>query len=103
MKYLHLIWASLFRRKLRTILTLLSIAAAFLLFGLLDAVRVSFDQAGRSTAGAERLQTGSRLSFIQVLPYSLCAQIQGVPRDKPGPYPNLVGGAYQGPQHQIFH
>ena len=40
MKYLHLVWASLFRRKLRTILTLVSIAAAFLLFGLLDAVRV---------------------------------------------------------------
>ena len=39
MKYLHLIWASLFRRKTRTILTLVSIVAAFLLFGLLDAVR----------------------------------------------------------------
>ena len=48
MKYLHLIWAALFRRKTRTILTLVSIVAAFLLFGLLDAVRVSFDQAGKS-------------------------------------------------------
>src|SRR5258707_3433044 len=102
MKYLHLIWASLFRRKLRTILTLLSIAAAFLLFGLLDAVRVSFDQAGRSTAGAERLQTGSRLSFIQVLPYSLGAQIQGVPGVKAVAYANWFGGAYQDPHNQIF-
>ncbi|HEX9473915.1 MAG TPA: FtsX-like permease family protein [Steroidobacteraceae bacterium] len=102
MKYLHLIWASLFRRKLRTILTLLSIAAAFLLFGLLDAVRVSFNQAGRSTAGAERLQTGSRLSFIQVLPYSLGAQIQGVPGVKAVAYANWFGGAYQDPHNQIF-
>ena len=102
MKYLHLIWASLFRRKLRTILTLVSIAAAFLLFGLLDAVRVSFDQAGRSAAGAERLQTGSRLSFIQTLPFSLGAQIAAVPGVKDVAYANWFGGAYQDPHNQIF-
>ena len=60
MKYLHLIWAALFRRKTRTILTLVSIIAAFLLFGLLDAVRTSFEQAGQSANGAQRLQTGSQ-------------------------------------------
>ena len=75
MKYLHLIWAALFRRKTRTILTLVSIIAAFLLFGMLDAVRTGFDQAGNSANGAERLQTGSRLSFIQTLPQSLEARI----------------------------
>ena len=68
MKYLHLIWAALFRRKGRTFLTLVSIITAFLLFGLLDAVRVGFDQAGKSANGAQRLQTGSKLSFIQLLP-----------------------------------
>ena len=71
MKYLHLIWAALFRRKTRTILTLISIITAFLLFGMLDAVRISFDEAGKSANGAERLQTGSRLSFIETLPQSL--------------------------------
>ena len=79
MKYLHLVWASLFRRKTRTILTLVSIIAAFLLFGLLDAVRTSFDQAGQSANGARRLQTGARLSFIQPLPASLESQIAAVP------------------------
>ena len=52
MKYLHLIWAALFRRKTRTILTLLSIIMAFLLFGMLDAVRISFAEAGQSANGA---------------------------------------------------
>ena len=33
MKYMHLVWAALFRRKARTFLTLASIMAAFLLFG----------------------------------------------------------------------
>src|SRR3546814_18026974 len=71
MKYLHLIWSELFRRKTRTILTLLSLLAAFLLFGLLTGVRTSFAEAGQSANGAQRLQPQSRLSFIQTLPVSL--------------------------------
>ncbi|HET6553683.1 MAG TPA: FtsX-like permease family protein [Dyella sp.] len=102
MKYLHLIWAALFRRKARTILTLVSIIAAFLLFGMLDAVRTSFNQAGQSANGAQRLQTGSKLSFIQTLPQSLEAQIQQVPGVKMVTYANWFGGAYQDPHNQVF-
>ena len=102
MKYLHLIWASLFRRKTRTILTLVSIAAAFLLFGLLDAVRTSFAQAGQSANGAQRLQTGAKLSFIQLLPQSLQARVQQVPGVKMVTYANWFGGAYQDPHNQVF-
>ena len=102
MKYLHLIWASLFRRKTRTLLTLVSIIAAFLLFGLLDAVRTSFDQAGQSANGARRLQTGARLSFIQPLPASLESQIAAVPGVKRVTYANWFGGAYQDPHNQVF-
>ncbi len=102
MKYLHLIWAALFRRKTRTILTLVSIISAFLLFGLLDAVRVSFAEAGQSSNGAERLQTGSRLSFIQTLPASLGAQIAAIPGVKIVGSANWFGGAYQDPHNQVF-
>jgi putative ABC transport system permease protein len=102
MKYFHLIWAALFRRKARTILTLISIIAAFLLFGLLDAVRVSFMQAGQSANGAERLQTGAKLSFIQTLPQSLQAQIAAIPGVKEVSYANWFGGAYQDPHNQVF-
>jgi putative ABC transport system permease protein len=102
MKYLHLVWASLFRRKTRTILTLVSIIAAFLLFGLLDAVRTSFNQAGQSANGAERLQTGSKLSFIQTLPLALEPQIARVSGVKLVTYANWFGGAYQDPHNQVF-
>jgi len=102
MKYLHLIWAALFRRKARTILTLVSIIAAFLLFGMLDAVRTGFDDAGKSAIGAQRLQTGSRLSFIQTLPQALGAQIAKVPGVKSVGYANWFGGAYQDPHNQVF-
>ena len=102
MKYLHLVWAALFRRKTRTVLTLVSIVAAFLLFGLLDAVRNSFEQAGQSANGAQRLQVGAKLSFIQALPSSLEAQIAQVPGVKDVTFANWFGGAYQDPHNQVF-
>ncbi|HEY9131351.1 MAG TPA: FtsX-like permease family protein [Dyella sp.] len=102
MKYLHLIWAALFRSKTRTFLTLVSIIAAFLLFGMLDSVRSGFDQVGKNANGAQRLQTGAKLSFIQPLPQGLGAQIAQVPGVKAVAYANWFGGAYQDPHNQIF-
>ena len=102
MKYLHLIWAALFRRKTRTFLTLVSIVTAFLLFGLLDAVRTSFADAGQSANGASRLQTGSKLSFIQLLPMALTQQIAQVDGVKDVTFANWFGGAYQDPHNQVF-
>lgn len=102
MKYLHLVWAALFRRKLRTFLTLVSIITAFLLFGLLDAVRISFNQAGQSANGASRLQTGARLSFIQTLPKALEARISQVDGVQKVTYANWFGGAYQDPRNAVF-
>ena len=102
MKYLHLIWAALFRRKGRTFLTLVSIITAFLLFGLLDAVRVGFDQAGKSANGAQRLQTSAKLSFIQLLPMSLGARIEQTDGVKDVAYANWFGGAYQKPENAVF-
>lgn len=101
MKYLHLVWASLFRRKTRTFLTLVSIIAAFLLFGLLDAVRTSFAQAGQSANGAQRLQTSAKLSFIQLLPASLQSQIEQLPGVDKVSFANWFGGAYQEARNQV--
>ena len=61
MKYLHLIWAALFRSKTRTLLTLMSVVAAFLLFGMLDSVRVAFNTGG-NLAGSKR--PGGRLAAV---------------------------------------
>src|SRR5690606_15567093 len=102
MKYLHLVWAALFRRKTRTLLTLASIAAAFLLFGLLDGIRTSFAQLGQNADGAQRLQTISRLSFIESLPLSLRDRIARVDNVEAVTYANWFGGAYQDPRNQIF-
>ena len=98
MKYLHLVWAALFRRKTRTAFTLLSVLAAFLLFGMLDAVRTAFD-AGTNAAGVDRMIVSSRLSIIQPLPYSLLSQIATVPGVKAVAYANWFGGTYQDPKN----
>ena len=98
MKYLHLIWAALFRSKTRTLLTLLSVVAAFLLFGMLDSVRVAFNSGG-SVAGANRLVVASRLSITQMLPLSLDGQIRAVPGVKRAAYAAWFGGIYRDPKN----
>lgn len=91
MKYVHLIWASLLRSKTRTLLTLFSVVTAFLLFGMLDSVRVAFD-AGGAVSGANRLVVSSRLSITQSLPFSLLSRIEAVDGVKGIGYASWFGG-----------
>lgn len=94
MKYFSLIWASLFRRKTRTILTLLSIVVAFMLFGLLQAVNQAFS-GGADAADADRMITNSKYSIIDMLPISYQAQIAAVPGVKAVAFASWFGGSYQ--------
>src|SRR5262245_416114 len=84
-KYLPLLWAGLFRKKTRTILTLASIIVAFLLFGLLQAVQSAFES-GADAADAKRLLTIARYSIIELLPIAHLREIEQVP--------GVVGVAY---------
>jgi putative ABC transport system permease protein len=77
-KYLPLLWAQLFRKKTRTVLTLLSVIVAFLLFGLLQAVQVAFE-AGADAADAKRLLTVARYSIIEPLPMAYLRRLESVP------------------------
>jgi putative ABC transport system permease protein len=45
MKFLHLVWAGVWRRPVRSVLTALSITVAFLLLGLLEGVNAGFEKA----------------------------------------------------------
>ena len=89
----------MFRRKTRTIFTLLSVLAAFLLFGLLDSVRSAFANAGGGVAGVDRLVTVSKISFTLSLPKSLLARIEAVPGVSQVTYANWFGGIYQDPKN----
>jgi putative ABC transport system permease protein len=70
--------ANLFRKKTRTILTVLSVIMAFLLFGLLQALNHVFG-AGADFVGATRLVTQARVSFTQPLPLSMEPKLEAIP------------------------
>ena len=99
MKYLHLIWSALMRSRMRTVLTLLSVVTAFLLFGMLDSVRVAFANSGQSLTGADRLVVSSRLSITQSLPYRLLPQIEAVEGVEDVAFGNWFGGVYRDMQN----
>ncbi|HEV2549521.1 MAG TPA: hypothetical protein VGU20_19550 [Stellaceae bacterium] len=80
MKLLPLVWAMLWRKKARTLLTFGSIAVAFLLFALLEAFASVF-ATGARFAGATNLDTLHRFGFIKPLPYAY--------RSKPPPRPRI--------------
>jgi len=98
MKYLTLILAALRRSRTRTVLTILSVVTAFLLFGLLDAVRVAFTS-GNGEAGAQRLVVVSRLSLTQTLPVTLEREIATIPGVKRVASSMWFGGIYQDPRN----
>jgi putative ABC transport system permease protein len=94
MKYLGLLRISLFRKKLRTALTLGSFAVAMFLFGLLAIVHLAFNQ-GAEIAGADRLIVMNRVSFIQPLPLSYDQELARVPGIKQVTHSTWFGGIYQ--------
>ncbi|WP_045738316.1 FtsX-like permease family protein [Xanthomonas sp. MUS 060] len=98
MKYFSLVWAQLFRSKTRTLLTLLSVVAAFLLFGMLDSVRVAFNSGG-SIEGVNRLVVTSRLSITQSLPIRLGTQIREVAGVRDVTSAMWFGGIYKDPKN----
>jgi putative ABC transport system permease protein len=94
MKYFPLIWAALMRRKPRTILTMLSIVVAFLLYGLLQGVLAAFTS-GVDIAGADRLITTGKYSLTQMQPVGFASQIRTVPGVEQVAYQSWFGGIYQ--------
>ena len=100
MKYLYLVWKSLWRKKIRTILTILSVLVAFLLFGLLSAFNVAF-RGGVDVANASRLITIDKISLINMLPASYEQKIRTVPGVKQVASSTWFGGYYQDKKAQF--
>ena len=94
MKYRHLLVSSLFRKKIRTTLTVGSFAVALFLFGLLAVVRGAFNQ-GLDVAGADRLVVVNKVSIIQPLPMSYKDRLAQIPGVKAVTHANWFGGVYQ--------
>lgn len=98
MKFAHLIWGNLKRRKLRTSLTLLSILVAFVLFGLLCAIKQAL-VGGVEMAGVDRLVVRHKVSIIQLLPESYKARMERIPGVDLAVHQTWFGGVYQDPRN----
>jgi len=95
-KFLPLVWRTLWRRKIRTIFTLASMFVAFLLFGLLMTIRTSFSL-GIDLAGLDRLMVIHKTSIIMPLPVSYKARLQTVNGVESVTHNTWFGGIYQEP------
>ncbi len=96
MNKLGLLWANLFRRRTRTLLTLLSLLVAMLLFILLRTISLAFtDGGGFSQAGVDRLVVAAKYSIIDSLPLSALQQIQAVEGVDAVTHAEWFGGVYQ--------
>jgi len=94
MKFGGLMFANLFRKKLRLTLTIGSFAVALMLFGFLAVVKTAFS-GGVEIAGADRLVVINRVSIIQPLPLSYMDKIGRMPGVKGITHANWFGGVYQ--------
>jgi len=94
MKYSRLIFANLFRKKIRLALTLGSFAVALFLFAFLGVVKGAFNR-GMDVAGADRLVVINRTSIINPIPLSYRDKILRIPGVTYVTHDNWFGGVYQ--------
>jgi putative ABC transport system permease protein len=102
MHYLPLIWSNLWRKKTRTIFTLLSIVIAFLLFGVLETVDQAFSHPSTGVSGADKLISTNKYSITLTLPFSLVQQVRSVPGIEAVTWITWFGGYYQEEKNFVF-
>ncbi len=98
MTYLPLLWSSFWRKKVRTIFTLLSIFVAFLLFGLLMTIKQAFSF-GVDIAGLDRLILIHKVSLIMPLPVSYLERLRATEGVTLATHQSWFGGVYQDPSN----
>jgi putative ABC transport system permease protein len=101
-KYLPLLWANLWRKKARTIFTLLSVAVAFLLFGALGTIDDTFENPNTGLTGVDKLITTNKFSLTLLLPFSDVRQISAVPGVAVVTWITWFGGYYQESKNFVF-
>lgn len=94
MKFRGLIFANLFRKKVRLVLTIGSFAIALVLFTFLAVVYSAFNR-GIEIAGADRLVIENRIGLMGVMPISYADQVRAIPGVKYVTHDHWFGGVYQ--------
>jgi putative ABC transport system permease protein len=100
MKYFPLVWSGLWRRPVRTVLTVLSVVTAFFLFGVLQGINAGVNSAF-DLLNVSRLRVMSRVSMNEPLPYAHLARIRAVPGVAAATPLNLLIATYQRPTQVV--
>lgn len=98
MKFLPIVLANFRRHRMRTLLTILSILVAFLLYGYLSAITKAFAM-GVDMTGADRLVVRHKVSIIQLLPESYEREIENIEGVTEATAFTWFGGIYQDPKN----
>jgi putative ABC transport system permease protein len=99
-KYFRLIWKNAWRKKIRTLLTILSVFVAFLLFALLSAIGYAF-KGGIDVADADRLIIIHKVSLINLLPISYQNRVASIDGVESVTHATWFGGYYQDTRNQF--
>ena len=94
MKYFSLVWAGLWRKRTRTVFTMLSIVVAFLLFGLLQGFNQGFNTLV-SNQDVDRLYISAKSNMTDGLPIAHLSRIRSVPGVRAVSHWTYFGGFYQ--------
>jgi putative ABC transport system permease protein len=94
-KFWPLVCAGLWRKPVRTVLAMLSVAIAFWLYGTLDGVTAAFGDALVSMTDAARMRTQSRVNVRAGLPLAHRVRIESVPGVRDVGVLTYVGGLYR--------
>jgi putative ABC transport system permease protein len=100
MKYLPLVWAGLWRKRVRTILTFSCVVVAFLLFGVLHGVTAAIEDIIGAMSDT-RLRIMSRVNITEALPLAHMARIESVPGVDAVGFYNFFAGYYQDPTNGV--
>lgn len=95
MKVFSLVWSNLFRKKVRTFLTLFSVLVAFLLFTLLRTVAGAFG-GDIDIVGVDRLQVSPKYSIIDLMPVTHINEMLALDGVESVVHSTWFGGNYQG-------
>lgn len=96
-----LIFKNLFRKKLRTFLTIFAILVAFAIFGVLGAFQDALTNPPQGPA-ATRLVTTNMVSFTQPLPYAYVGKVRAVSNARTVTHMSWFGGYFQEPRNFVI-
>jgi putative ABC transport system permease protein len=100
MKYLPLIWAGLWRKRARTVLTLLCVVVAFGLFGILHGFTAAIGGIVDAMSDT-RLRSMSKVNIMEALPLAHGQRMATVPGVEAVSYYNFFAGYHQEPGNSV--